>query len=99
MATREYIAILCLDEETASRCDKVNGFDDTSPGDYLEREFGWLNESGIYLDDWALVDDDIKWECYTKYLVNWAIAHNSDEYYGMSPASFEEWHDTEGRRY
>ena len=26
--------------------------------DYLEREFGWLNASGIYLDQARIVDED-----------------------------------------
>lgn len=26
--------------------------------DYLEREFGWLNDSGIYLDQARIVDED-----------------------------------------
>lgn len=26
--------------------------------DYLEREFGWLNDSGIYLDTAKIVDED-----------------------------------------
>ena len=26
--------------------------------DYLEREFGWLNDSGIYLDQAKIVDED-----------------------------------------
>ena len=26
--------------------------------DYLEQEFGWLNDSGIYLDQARIVDED-----------------------------------------
>ena len=26
--------------------------------DYLERKFGWLNDSGIYLDQARIVDED-----------------------------------------
>lgn len=91
MVTREFVAILGFDEDVASRYDETNGNGETTPGDYLEREFGWLEQSGVSLSDWALVDGDVKWERYIRYLVDWAISHNSDEYEGMSPACYDEW--------
>lgn len=30
--------------------------------DYVEREFGWLNESGIFLNDARILDDDDKYD-------------------------------------
>ena len=95
MITREFIAILGYDEDTASRYGETNGHDEADPGDFLEREFGWLEQSGISLDNWALVDYDVRWEQYLKYLVRWAIDHGGDEYEGMSPASYDEWRDCE----
>ena len=69
----------------------ANSQEAQTPGEYLEREFGWLEQSGIQLDEWALLDDDVHWERYLLYLVQWAITHNSDEYEGMSPPSYDEW--------
>lgn len=91
MVTREFIAILGFDEDVASRYDETNGHEETDPGDFLEREFGWLEQSGVSLGNWALVDGDVRWERYLRYLVQWAIDHNSDEYEGMSPACYDEW--------
>lgn len=30
--------------------------------DYVEREFGWLKESGIFLDNARILDDDDKYD-------------------------------------
>ena len=30
--------------------------------DYVEREFGWLQESGIFLNDARILDDDDKYD-------------------------------------
>lgn len=95
MVTREFIAILGFDEDAASRYDETNGHGETTPGDFLEREFGWLEQSGISLDNWALVDYDVQWEQYLRYLVQWALNHHSDEYEGMSPVCYDEWRDCE----
>lgn len=75
MATREFIALLAVDEETASRYDEANGFEETSPLDFLEREFGWLETSGVSLTDCVLVDDDDLWECYLRYLTGRFLRH------------------------
>lgn len=91
MATREFIALLAVDEETASRYDEANGFEETSPLDFLEREFGWLETSGVSLTECALVDGDDLWECYLRYLTQWAIDHWDDKCKGMSPACYDEW--------
>lgn len=99
MVTREFVAILGYDEGAASRYEETNGLGDTSPGDFLEREFGWVEQSGISLSEWALVDGDVKWERYIRYLVEWAISHSSDEYEGMTPASYDEWRACEDGDY
>lgn len=95
MATREFITIIGYDENIATGFDNSNGHEDTAPGEFLEREFGWLEQSGLSLEDWALADGDVLWERYLLYLVQWAIEHNSDEYQGMSPACFDEWRELE----
>lgn len=61
------------------------------PGETLEHEFVWLQQSGLSLKNWALVDHDVKWERYLRYLVIWAIEHNSDAFEGLSPACYQEW--------
>lgn len=91
MVTREFVAILGFDEGVASRYDETNGHEESVPGDFLEREFGWLEQSGISLSEWALVDGDIRWERYIRYLVEWAVSHSSEDYEGMTPASYDEW--------
>ena len=95
MTTREFVAILGFDESVASRYDETNGHDETSPGDFLEREFGWIEQSGVSLEDWVLVDEDVQWERYLRYLVQWAIDHNDRVYEGMSPACYDEWRGCE----
>ena len=79
---RNFIAVLDYHEDSPSVL---------TPGEILEREFGWLEQSGIALSNWALVDHDVRWERYIMFLVQWAIDHNSDEYEGMSPPCYEEW--------
>ena len=88
---REFIAIISFNEEVASRSDEVNGREQLAPVDYIEREFGWLQSSGLSLDKCALVDDDVQWECYLRYIVQWAIDQSSDEHIGNSPLSYESW--------
>lgn len=86
--TREFIAIIGLDEEKMMEC---NGNIDITPGDFLEREFAWMEQSGISLKDWALVDFDVRWEQYLRYLVDWAISHSGDDEIGKSPMSYKAW--------
>lgn len=86
--TREFIAIIGLDEE---KMITYSGNNDVSPGDFLEQEFGWMGQSGITLENWALIDFDVQWEQYLRYLVNWAISHSSDDEIGKLPMSYKVW--------
>jgi len=95
MAYREFVSVIGLDEDMVSSYSETNGYNDAPPGEVLEREFGWLHESGIYLWDWAIVDEDVRWERYLRYLVKWAIDHNGSQYEGMSPACYAEWQGCE----
>jgi hypothetical protein len=36
-----------------------------------------------------------EWHEYLKYLTEWTLTHSGVEYYGMSPACFDEWRDYE----
>ena len=48
---RKLILLVDVDESFAIE-------EDIGTIDYLEREFGWLNDSGIYLDQARIVDED-----------------------------------------
>lgn len=88
MTTRYFAAIIGLDEGMASRYDEINGHDETAPGDFLEREFKWLEPSGLSLDGWALLDDDVPRERYLLELTQFAIDHNSDADEGTPPPKY-----------
>ena len=91
---REFIATLGFDEDVVSEYCETNGIDenDVSPGDFLEQEFNWVKDSGISLENWALVDEDVSWEQYLRYIVGWAISHNNPtEYEGFYPLKYDEW--------
>ena len=57
---REFVAVIEFDEDIASIYNEVNGHGDPAPGEMLEREFGWLEQSGISLKEWALTDFDVR---------------------------------------
>ena len=73
--------------------------EEISPTEYLENEFGWLEQSGISLQNCIISDEDdaVRWGRYIDYLINWAITHYSDEYDGMSPAGYDEWCENEDK--
>lgn len=48
---RKLILLVNVDENFAIE-------EDIGTIDYLEREFGWLNDSGIYLDQARIIDED-----------------------------------------
>ena len=48
---RKLILLVDVDESFAIE-------EDIGTIDYLEREFGWLNDSGIYLDQARIIDED-----------------------------------------
>ena len=52
---RKIIAIIEVDDDKAIE-------EDLGTIDYLEREFGWLNESGIFLEDARILDEDDKYD-------------------------------------
>ena len=63
------------------------GYEETIGG--VEKEFGWLTQSGISLIDAFIADEDEDdmWFAYVNYVAYWAF--NPDE--GSSPMSFGEW--------
>lgn len=84
MDNRNFIAIISYDEAPTT---------ELAPGEYLEQEFGWLQQSGFKLSDWALLDHDVLWEQYLLYLANWIVEHSSEPCH-KGPDSFSQWkHD------
>lgn len=88
---RKIVAIVSVDDDTAF--EKI----DDGPVSYLEKEFGWLEESNIFLRDCFIADDDEddKWQAYLNYLVDWAFNHQGEAFAGMTPASYKEFLDCE----
>lgn len=63
--------------------------------DNLETEFGWLQQSGIFLKEALIADEDdvSEWARYIGYLIEWAFNHSDEASAGISPACFDEWRD------
>lgn len=84
---REITAIIEVDDERAIELDM-------GTGEYLEREFGWLSQSGIRLREWLINDSDDEWAWarYMNYLIDWVMSHYEDyDREGQSPLSYQEW--------
>lgn len=97
MPTREFIAILGLDEaKMKSSATEADCNTDIAPGEFLEREFGWLEQSGFTLEDWALLDCDVCWEQYLLYLVDWAISNSDDDQVEQMPETYQSWKKNNG---
>lgn len=64
--SRKVFAIIEVDDDRAI-------FENKGTGEYLEREFGWLEQSGIVLKHWLIADDDDdeRWARYINYLIEW----------------------------
>ena len=60
---RKIIAIIEIDDDMAIE-------NDMGTIEYLEQEFGWLGESGIYLENARIIDEDDKYDKEVIKLVN-----------------------------
>lgn len=94
---RKFFAVIEMDEDFAARNTEINGLKDKTHGEYLESEFGWLNQSGLSLIEWMIADEDdeLRWARYVNYLIDWGFRHHSENFEGMSPACYDEWCDNE----
>lgn len=65
----------------------------------LEKKLKTLKRSGLYLEEWALADQEnsSQWSRYIGYIMSWAMTHAGNAYEGMTPACFDEWRDCEGQ--
>lgn len=81
---RTILAYLTVDEDRAFK--EADG-----PISYLEREAGWMEQSGIFLKDAAIVDDDADdpKERYLVYLARFAFDHLGDG--RVRPMTYEQW--------
>ena len=87
MANRQIFAIITVDDEKAFE------ENDMGPVEYAEREFGWLEQSGIGLEEMIMAESDSSsiWERYINYLLGWAFEHSDDEETTESPLPFNVW--------
>lgn len=87
MAERQVFAIITVDDEKAFE------ENDMGPVEYVEREFGWLELSGIGLEEMVMAegDSDDAWERYINYVLGWAFEHSGGEESTESPLSFNDW--------
>lgn len=67
MTERKIYAEITLDDDAAIE-------EGMGSIDYVEREFGWLLDSGITLENAIIADDDDSdtWARYVNYVINWA---------------------------
>lgn len=95
--TRAFVAILGMDEaKMKSTAIEAENCADIAPGEFLEQEFGWLEQSGFVLESWALLDHDVLWEQYLLYLVDWAISNSDGEQVEQPPESYRSWQRNNG---
>lgn len=89
---REILAILTVDEDFAEAYAETNGFSYDGPIDYIERESGWIESSGIRVSNALIIDDDDADECarYLTYLGNWIFDHQ--DLTPQSPMTYDDWH-------
>ena len=92
---RKIVGLIEIDEEHAKKCAESNMLDCSSVDGFLKTEFGWLEESGLSLKNWILLNKGTPHSCYIEYLIQWAISHSDEGCRGMSPACYDEWCDCE----
>ena len=72
-------------------------------GGHSLRLLVWNSDLDDYTDDFTFFEDipdeektkKIVWDKYQRYLRDWAKSHSGPEFYGMTPASFDEWRGNE----
>ena len=72
-------------------------------GGHSLRLLVWNSDHDDYTDDFTFLEEipnedetkEIIWRKYQRYLHDWADSHSGPEFYGMTPACFDEWRDSE----
>lgn len=83
---RKIFSELSVDE------DRLIDNGDETVGDRLEQEFGWLEQSGVFLKNWLIADEgDEEWTLYINYLFKWAFDHCGLDNEGNSPFTYPQW--------
>lgn len=77
---RKIYAELFVDESQALKNAAINGISSYGTIDYIEKEFGWLLQSGITLGEAVISDDDDteEWGRYIDYVISWGFEHYAD---------------------
>ncbi len=77
---RKVFVELSVDENVAIRNAETNGISSDGTIDYLEHEFGWLEQSGIELKQAMISDEDDTedWGRYIDYVISWGFEHCID---------------------
>lgn len=88
-------AVLGVDIEAARMNAENNGLNEKDLPEYVEKEFGKLEQSGITLGKTVVYTDDESFRRrYVDYVMKWAMGA-ADKLDNSSPLSFGEWRDRE----
>ena len=95
---RKIYAELSVDEGQAIRNAEVNGISNDGTLDYLEKEFGWLEQSGIALKEAVISDEDDTedWGRYIDYVIAWGFANYSADGEKPKIMTYEQWREENG---
>ena len=78
---RKIYAEISADESQITRFCETNGLKDDGLIDTFEREFGWVEDSGFYLQRSLISDYDStdEWERYIDYVISWGFENYGAE--------------------
>lgn len=95
---RTVIALIGIDEGKMETNQREHNEDESiGTMDYIEQEFGWLEASGIKLQNAVIADADVIWEGYLLYLAEWIMNHQENDK-DESPESYSEWNSKRKER-
>ena len=85
---RNIVAFINADEDKLLEIHPEDGV-----GVAFEKEMGWVEESGIKVNAWAIADadDEHSYARYLVYLFGWTMDHVENFDKLESPMSYEEW--------
>ena len=91
---RRIIAFIDADEDLLLENHPEDGV-----GVAFESEMGWVANSGIHVEEWAIsdADDTDVYARYLHYLFKWTMAHVENFDGKGSPMTFDQWQESEMR--